>query len=193
VGISGKLGNYFERQIARWSTQYLDDTDTGRDPDMDRLLEWLPANIPLSDETGIVQGDFCCDHMIFHPTEPQVLAVLDWELSTLWHPLADFAYHAMMFRMPPDIVAGLGGADLAALGIPSEEDYPAAYCHRTECALISAANYASYVTFNFFRMASIGEHRSSKRVDGVRMIDRSFGFCLESLRTPTLLLETSGS
>lgn len=157
VGLSdyGRPGNYFERQIARWSKQYLDDTDAGRDPDMDRLVEWLPANIPLSDETGIVHGDFRCDNIIFHSTEPRVLAVLDWELSTLGHPLADFAYHAMMFRMPPDIVAGLGGADLAALGIPSEEDYLAAYCHQTERALISAADYAFYVTFNFFRLASI--------------------------------------
>ena len=157
VGLSdfGRSGNYFERQIARWSKQYLEDADAGRDTEMDKLVEWLPANIPLSDESSIVHGDFRCDNMIFHPTEPRVLAVLDWELSTLGHPLADFAYHAMMFRMPPDIVAGLGGANLATLGIPSEADYLAAYCRRTDRALISEADYAFYVTFNFFRLAAI--------------------------------------
>lgn len=151
----GRPGNYFERQIGRWSKQYLEDKDAGRDPDMDRLVEWLPGNIPAGDETRIVHGDFRCDNMIFHPTEPRVLAVLDWELSTLGHPLADFAYHAMMFRMPPDIVAGLGGADITALGIPSEAEYLAAYCRRTDRALISDADYAFYIAFNFFRLAAI--------------------------------------
>lgn len=151
----GRPGNYFARQIARWSKQYLEDSDAGRDPDMDRLVEWLPANIPAGEETSIVHGDFRCDNMIFHPTEPRVLAVLDWELSTLGHPLADFAYHAMMFRMPPDIVAGLGGADIAALGIPSEAEYLAAYCERARRPLISQADYDFYIAFNFFRIAAI--------------------------------------
>lgn len=157
IGLSdfGRPGNYFERQIARWSKQYLGDADAGLDKGMDELVEWLPANIPPGDETSIVHGDFRCDNMIFHPTQPQVLAVLDWELSTLGHPLADFAYHAMMFRMPPDIVAGLAGADLAMLGIPSEADYLAEYCRRTNRALISEADYAFYIAFNFFRLAAI--------------------------------------
>lgn len=157
VGLSnfGRPGNYFERQIARWSKQYLEDADAGLDQGMDRLVEWLPANIPPGDETSIVHGDFRCDNMIFHPSEPRVLAVLDWELSTLGHPLADFAYHAMMFRMPPDIVAGLEGANLQNLGIPSEADYLAAYCRRTNRELISEAEYAFYVAFNFFRLAAI--------------------------------------
>ncbi len=155
LGDYGRPGNYFARQIARWSKQYLEDGDAGRDADMDRLVDWLPAHIPAGDETRIVHGDFRCDNMIFHPTEPRVLAVLDWELSTLGHPLADFAYHAMMFRMPPDIVAGLGGADLAALGIPSEADYLAAYCRRVGRPLISEADYAFYVAFNYFRLAAI--------------------------------------
>ncbi|HEX7852242.1 MAG TPA: phosphotransferase [Sphingobium sp.] len=149
----GKPGNYFARQIARWSRQYLEDADAGRDPDMDRLVEWLPANIPAGDETSIVHGDFRCDNMIFHPTEPRVLAVLDWELSTLGHPLADFAYHAMMYQMPPDIVAGLGGANLAALNIPDEAAYVAAYCRRTGRAAI--ADWGFYVAFNYFRLAAI--------------------------------------
>jgi len=155
LGDYGRPGNYFERQITRWSKQYHDDTDAGRDPGMDRLVEWLPAHIPAGDETRIVHGDFRCDNMIFHPTEPRVLAVLDWELSTLGHPLADFAYHAMMFRMPPHIVAGLGGADLAALGIPSEAEYLASYCRRTGRETISESDYAFYVAFNFFRLAAI--------------------------------------
>jgi aminoglycoside phosphotransferase (APT) family kinase protein len=153
LGEYGKAGNYFARQISRWSRQYLEDADAGRNPDMDALVEWLPAAIPDGDETTIVHGDFRCDNMIFHPTEPRVLAVLDWELSTLGHPLADFAYHAMMYRMPPDIVAGLAGADLAALNIPSQEEYVAAYCARTGRDGIE--NWPYYVAFNFFRLAAI--------------------------------------
>jgi aminoglycoside phosphotransferase (APT) family kinase protein len=149
----GRAGSYFERQIARWSRQYVEDTDAGRDANMDRLIEWLPAHIPAGDETSIVHGDFRPDNMIFHPTEPRVLAVLDWELSTLGHPLADFAYHAMMYRMPPHIVAGLAGADLRALNIPSEAEYIAAYCRRTGRAGI--ADYGFYLAFNFFRLAAI--------------------------------------
>ncbi|RME64885.1 MAG: phosphotransferase family protein, partial [Alphaproteobacteria bacterium] len=113
LGDYGKPGNYFARQIGRWSKQYLEDRQAGRDPHMDRLIEWLPAHIPPGDETSIVHGDFRVDNMIFHPREPKVLAVLDWELSTLGHPLADFTYHLMMYRMPPLISAGLVGADLA--------------------------------------------------------------------------------
>lgn len=153
LGDYGRAGNYFARQIARWSTQYLDDEQAGRDPNMDALVEWLPANIPQGDETAIVHGDCRIDNMIFHPTEPRVLAVLDWELSTLGHPLADFSYNAMMYHMPPDIVAGLAGADLAALNIPPEEDYVAAYCARTGRSGIPG--YRFYVAFNFFRLAAI--------------------------------------
>jgi len=150
----GRPGNYFQRQIARWSRQYVEDVDAGRDPLMDRLIEWLPANLPdAPEETALVHGDFRCDNMIFHPTEPKVMAVLDWELSTLGHPLADFAYHTMMYRMPPDIVAGLGNADIVALNIPSEEDYVAAYCRRTGRA--SIPGYDFYMAFNFFRLAAI--------------------------------------
>lgn len=153
LGDYGKPSNYFARQIARWSKQYLDDPGAGRDPNMDRLVDWLPDNIPDGDETRIVHGDFRSDNIIFHHTEPRVLAVLDWELSTLGHPLADFSYHAMMYRMPPDIVAGLVGADLWALNIPSEAEYLAAYCERTGRKAIP--NYECYLAFNFFRMAAI--------------------------------------
>ncbi|WP_176598022.1 phosphotransferase [Sphingobium sp. 15-1] len=149
----GKAGNYFARQISRWSRQYLDDELAGRDPNMDRLIEWLPANIPPGEEVSIVHGDFRIDNMIFHPTEPRILAVLDWELSTLGHPLADFAYHAIMYHMPPHIVAGLAGSDLAALNIPREADYIAAYCART--GRDGIAGYRFYTAFNFFRLAAI--------------------------------------
>ncbi|RZL90172.1 MAG: phosphotransferase family protein [Variovorax sp.] len=149
----GRTGGYFERQIARWSGQYRDDALAGRDPHMDRLVEWLPQHVPTGDETTISHGDFRCDNMIFHPTEPRVLAVLDWELSTLGHPLADFSYHAMMYRLPPSIMHGLQGEDLLSLGLPSEADYVAAYVRRTGRDGIS--NYAFYIAFNMFRLAAI--------------------------------------
>jgi aminoglycoside phosphotransferase (APT) family kinase protein len=155
IGLSeyGKSGNYFSRQVARWSRQYRDDLAAGRDANMDDLVDWLESNLPDGDETSIVHGDFRIDNMIFHPTEPVVIAVLDWELSTLGHPLADFAYNAMMYRMPPDIVAGLADADLGALGLPTEAAYIAAYCRRTGRQEI--ANYPFYLAFNFFRLAAI--------------------------------------
>lgn len=153
LGDYGKPGNYFARQVGRWSRQYLEDELAGRDPNMDALVEWLPTAIPEGDETSVVHGDFRCDNMIFHPTEPRVIAVLDWELSTLGHPLADFAYHAMMYHMPPHIVAGLVGADLEALNIPSEADYVAAYCRRTGRETIPSWDF--YMAFNFFRLAAI--------------------------------------
>jgi aminoglycoside phosphotransferase (APT) family kinase protein len=149
----GKTGNYFERQIGRWSKQYLADDAAGRDANLDRLVEWLPAHVPPGDESSIVHGDYRCDNMIFHPTEPRVLAVLDWELSTLGHPLADFAYHLMMYRMPPGITAGLVGAKLDELGIPSEAEYVAMYCARTGRKGIE--NLGFYIAFNMFRLAAI--------------------------------------
>ena len=150
----GKPGNYFARQIARWSRQYQEDTDAGQVDAMDRLVEWLPANIPPGDETSVVHGDYRCDNMIFHPTEPKVLAVLDWELSTLGHPLADFSYHLMMYRMPPATTTGLIGNDLEALGIPSEAEYVEAYCRRTNRPA-GIPNLDFYVAYNMFRLAGI--------------------------------------
>jgi len=154
LGDYGKPGNYFARQVGRWSRQYREDEAAGRDEAMDAVIEWLEANMPEDDgASSVIHGDFRIDNMIFHPTEPRVLAVLDWELSTLGHPLADFAYHAMMYHMPPHIVAGLGGADIDALGIPSEEDYVAAYCRRT--GREGLPDYRYYLAFNFFRLAAI--------------------------------------
>lgn len=153
LGDYGRPGNYFERQISRWSKQYLADKEAGRELNMDALVEWLPENIPSSDETSIVHGDCRCDNMIFHPTEPRVLAVLDWELSTLGHPLSDFAYNTMMYRMPSDIVAGLKNANLEALNIPDEGKYVEAYCRRT--GRDGIASWDFYIAFNFFRLAAI--------------------------------------
>jgi len=155
VGLSdyGRKGSYLQRQIAIWSRQYLEDEDAGRDPNMDRLVEWLPANVPDQDETAIVHGDFRCDNLIFHAQEPRILAVLDWELSTLGHPLSDFAYHAMMYRMPAEISAGLAGLDHAALGIPTEAEYVDAYCRRT--GRTGIPDYDFYMAFNLFRIAAI--------------------------------------
>jgi aminoglycoside phosphotransferase (APT) family kinase protein len=153
LGDFGRPGNYFERQIARWSAQYLEDEAAGRDPHMDQLIAWLPDNIPPGNATAIVHGDFRIDNLVFHPQESRVIAVFDWELSTLGHPLADFAYHTMSYHMPPHIVAGLAGADLARLNIPSESDYVAAYCRRTGRSGIPDYNF--YLTFNFFRLAAI--------------------------------------
>lgn len=149
----GRPGNYFERQIGRWSRQYLEDEAAGRDAHMDKLVEWLPANIPPGDETSIVHGDYRCDNMIFDAAEPTVRAVLDWELSTLGHPLADFSYHLMMYRMPATEPGGLADKDLRALGIPSEADYVAAYCARTGRSGIDNLDF--YVAFNMFRLAAI--------------------------------------
>jgi aminoglycoside phosphotransferase (APT) family kinase protein len=154
LGDYGRPGNYFERQIARWSKQYLGDEEAGRVPAMDRLVEWLPANLPdAGEESRIIHGDFRCDNMIFHPERPEVIAVLDWELSTLGHPLADFTYHLMVYRMPAGVSTGLAGCDLAALNIPSEADYIAAYCRRTGRDSIPDVDF--YMAFNMFRLAAI--------------------------------------
>lgn len=153
LGDYGRPGNYFERQIGRWSRQYVDDVAAPRDANMDALVDWLPTAIPPGDETAIVHGDFRCDNLIFHPVEPRIVAVLDWELSTLGHPLADFAYHCLMYRIPSEVVAGLGGQDPAALGLPSEAEYVAAYCERTGRKGIPSFDF--YAAFNLFRLAAI--------------------------------------
>ncbi|HEY0627458.1 MAG TPA: phosphotransferase [Allosphingosinicella sp.] len=154
LGDYGKPGNYFQRQIGRWSKQYLGDVEAGRVGSMDRLVEWLPANLPPDEpQPRIIHGDFRCDNMIFDAREPRVIAVLDWELSTLGHPLADFSYHLMMYRMPAGMSLGLGGLDLAALNIPAEADYVAAYCRRTGREGIPDLDF--YIAFNMFRLAAI--------------------------------------
>ncbi|HVF84226.1 MAG TPA: phosphotransferase family protein [Sphingomicrobium sp.] len=154
LGDYGKATGYVERQVARWSKQYTTDTDAGRLADMDRLVDWLAKHLPPdSGESRVTHGDFRCDNMIFDAAEPEVRAVLDWELSTLGDPVADFTYHCLMFRMPAGIFTGLLGLDLPALGIPSEEEYVAAYCRRTGRTGIASFDYL--IVFNLFRLAAI--------------------------------------
>lgn len=160
LGDYGKPGNYFERQIGRWSKQYLASI-TAPISEMDRLIEWLPAHIPAMARdntlTSIVHGDYRMDNLIFHPSEPRIVAILDWELSTLGHPLADFSYHCMAWHIKPGAFRGIGGLDLAALGIPSEADYIQRYCERTGFVQPEelAADWNFYLAYNLFRMAAI--------------------------------------
>ena len=148
----GKQGSYLERQIGRWTKQYRA-SETERIESMENLIAWLPANIPGGDETTIVHGDYRLDNVIFHPTEPRMLAVLDWELSTLGHPLADFAYHCMTWRLKQAEFRGMQDLDFAAVGIPTEEQYVEAYCRRTGRSGIE--NWDFYMAFNMFRLAGI--------------------------------------
>jgi len=156
----GKPGNYFERQIGRWSKQYVASI-TQPIEEMDQLMAWLPANMPASardeNRVSIVHGDFRLDNLMFHPTEPRVIAVLDWELSTLGHPLADFSYHCMAWHIQPGQFRGIGGLDLPALGIPSEQEYIRLYCERTGLATPEelAADWNFYLAYNLFRLAAI--------------------------------------
>lgn len=156
----GKPGNYFERQIGRWSKQYLASV-TQPIPEMDHLIEWLPRNIPAmaQDESlvSVVHGDYRLDNLMFHASEPRVLAVLDWELSTLGHPLADFSYHCMSWHIPPGAFRGIGGLDVKALGIPTEDDYIALYCQRTGFTTPDKlkADWNFYLAYNMFRLAAI--------------------------------------
>ncbi|WP_151637813.1 phosphotransferase [Noviherbaspirillum aerium] len=156
VGLAsyGKPGSYIERQVARWTKQYRA-SETERIEAVENLIEWLPRHIPSGDETRIVHGDFRIDNVIFHPTEPRILAVLDWELSTLGHPLADFAYHCMTWRMPQGRARGLGGVPLTELGIPTEEEYVRMYCERTGRADLPTSDWEYYMVFNMFRLVGI--------------------------------------
>lgn len=156
----GKPGNYFERQIGRWSKQYAASI-TQPIPEMDQLMEWLPKNIPsmARDEkmVSIVHGDFRLDNLMFDIEKPQVIAVLDWELSTLGHPLADFSYHCMAWHIPPGSFRGIGGLDLSALGIPQEDEYIRKYCDRTGLTDPQQlkVDWNFYMAYNLFRIAAI--------------------------------------
>ncbi|MHC1949931.1 phosphotransferase [Bradyrhizobium sp. UFLA06-06] len=162
----GKPGNYFERQIGRWSKQYKMSAD-GAGPmsqpisEMERLVEWLPTHIPTAarDESkvSIVHGDFRLDNLMFHATEPRAIAVLDWELSTVGHPLADFSYHCMAWHIPNSSFRGIGDLNLCRLGIPQEDDYIRRYCERTKLTTPEAlkADWNFYMAYNLFRLAAI--------------------------------------
>ncbi len=156
----GRPGNYFERQIGRWSKQYVASV-TQPIPEMDKLMAWLPNNMPASarDESkvSIVHGDYRLDNLMFHASEPRVLAVLDWELSTIGHPLADFSYHCMAWHIPPGTFRGIGGVDVKSLGIPTEDDYIHRYCDRTGLTTPAdlKADWNFYLAYNMFRIAAI--------------------------------------
>ena len=160
LGDYGKPGNYFERQIGRWSKQY-QASITQPIPEMDKLIEWLPQNVPAMARdpsmVSVVHGDYRLDNLMFHPSDARILAVLDWELSTLGHPLADFSYHCMSWHIPPGMFRGIAGLDLAELGIPDEADYIARYCDRTGFATPAqlAADWSFYLAYNMFRLAAI--------------------------------------
>jgi len=161
----GKPGSYFARQIDRWGKQYRA-SETEKIEAMDQVMAWLPEHIPPGDESAIVHGDYRLDNVIFHPTEARILAVLDWELSTLGHPLADFAYHCMTWRLSPGQFRGLAGRDLASLGIPSERQYIARYCQRTGRAAIAPAEFEYYLVFNMFRLAAILQGIAARALQG---------------------------
>jgi aminoglycoside phosphotransferase (APT) family kinase protein len=178
VGLAdyGRPGNYFGRQIGRWSKQYLASVTETID-EMDRLIEWLPAHMPASalDESrvSVVHGDFRLDNLVFHKTEPRVIAVLDWELSTIGHPLADFSYHCMAWHIPPGTFRGIGGLNHAELGIPAEKDYVRQYCARVSAATrrplhpdTLARDWDFYLAYNLFRLASITQGIARRVVDG---------------------------
>ena len=160
----GKPGNYFMRQIERWTKQYrLAETESI--PAMDRLIDWLPHNIPPGDETSIVHGDFRLDNMIFDPVQPKIRAVLDWELSTLGHPMADFSYHCMSWHIAPGQFRGIGGLDLEALNIPDEAEYITLYAKNIGKP-VDTRHWRFYMAYNMFRMAGILQGIMKRYVDG---------------------------
>ncbi len=166
LGDYGKPGNYFARQSSRWSKQYYA-SETEKFDEMDKLIEWLPENIPDDESVSVVHGDFRLDNLIIHPSEPRIIAVLDWELSTIGHPLGDFTYHLMAWQTPEIGIgsSGLLGKDLNALGIPSEDEYVAAYCERTGRS-DGIHNRGFYSAYNFFRIAAILQGIAGRVRDG---------------------------
>lgn len=161
----GKPGNYMARQVGKWTKQYMA-SKTDPIESMDRLIQWLPLNIPDDDSTTIVHGDFRLENMIIHPTEPTVMAVLDWELSTLGHPLADLAYNCMGYYLPSlgGRTFGFADVDFEATGIPSQDDYIAAYCGRTHRKNIP--NWSFFIAFSMFRLAAIVQGVYKRGLDG---------------------------
>jgi len=167
VGLAdyGRPGNYVARQVERWTRQYRA-SQTGDVPAMERLIEWLPAHVPADDTAAVVHGDYRLDNLLFHPSEPRVLAVLDWELSTLGSPLADFAYHVMGWRIPQGELGALGGVDLAALGIPDEASYLQAWCRRTGRDGVDPRDWEYCIAYNLFRIAAIRQGILQRALQG---------------------------
>ncbi|AWB35486.1 phosphotransferase family protein [Orrella marina] len=149
----GKAGNYFARQIGRWSRQYQEDPGD-RIPEIELLIDWLGSRIPAGEDARIVHGDYRLDNVMLDPAAPRVIAVLDWELSTLGHPLADFSYHCMSWHIPPSLWRGIGGLDLQALGIPEQDEYIDLYVKATGLTQ-AREHWDFYLAYNFFRIAAI--------------------------------------
>ncbi len=171
IGLSdfGRPGNYFERQIVRWTKQYRG-AELEHIPAMERLIEYLPRNIPADDSVSIAHGDYRLENVMFHPTEPKLIAVLDWELCTIGHPLADIAYNCLLWHSPSEAWGSLTGVDFATSGIPTEEQYRAAYCRRTGRKDIPHWNF--YLAFSLFRLASISQGVYKRILDGIASTDR---------------------
>jgi aminoglycoside phosphotransferase (APT) family kinase protein len=165
MGDYGKPGRYIERQVARWTQQYRA-SETETIDAMERLIEWLPEHIPTDEETGIVHGDFRLDNAIFHPREPRILAVLDWELSTLGHPLVDLAYLCTRYHLSAEQFRGLGGLDCAALRIPNEAECVADYCRRRGRAPVAPREWTYYLAFNMFRLTGILQGVLARAIQG---------------------------
>ncbi len=165
LGDFGRPGNYYERQFARWSDQYRA-SETEVIEDMEALMTWLQTNMPNDDgQVSLIHGDYRMDNMIFHAQQSRVIALIDWELSTLGHPYADLAYQCMQLRIPPhEAVPGLGGMDRRALGIPSEEEYVTSYCAKR--GISSIPNWTFYLAFGFFRFAAILQGVKKRALDG---------------------------
>jgi len=159
----GKPGNYFARQIARWSRQ-VREANIGIPDSLNKLMDWLPEHIPPEDETSLIHGDFRMDNLIFHKSDLRVIGVLDWELSTLGNPLADFAYQCMAWRIPPSLWRGIQGLDLAGLGIPSETEYIVMYEKQTGRPI--AGQWSFLMAYNLFRIAAILHGISKRAMDG---------------------------
>ena len=172
VGLAefGRPGNYMARQIGRWSKQY-QASETEPQPAMDALIEWLPCRLPPEEAPRIVHGDYRMDNLVFHKTEPRVIGVLDWELSTIGNPLADFAYHVMTWRVTPELFRGLAGIDFASLGIPTEEDYVAAYCRHTGRGPIPDWDF--YIVYSLFRLAAIMQGIAKRAIEGTAASDEA--------------------
>ena len=169
----GKPGNYFARQIDRWVKQYRA-SQTADIASMERLIDWLPRNIPDENSASVVHGDFRMENSIYHPTEPRMIAVLDWELSTIGHPLSDLAYNCMPYRVTRPYATDLLGINFKATGIPTEEEYVAAYCDRT--GRDGIPNWEFYLAFSTFRLAAIVQGVYKRGLDGIASSERAKGY-----------------
>jgi aminoglycoside phosphotransferase (APT) family kinase protein len=159
----GRRASYLDRQVARWSKQYRA-SETGPNPAMDRLMDWLGRNLPPEEETRLVHGDYRLDNLIIHPSEPRIVAVLDWELSTLGDPIADFAYHAMSWRIAPELFRGLAGTDFVASGVPDEETYLQTYLGRV--GRTRPKHWEFYLILSMFRIAAILQGIAKRALNG---------------------------